>query len=123
VGSESEQGPAETFHQRQKHGSTHPRQHTASGQVIGDAVHAPTPHLALGAGLVLEDAVVLGEVLDSSPDLPSALAQFSERRWERCRLAVENSVPLGEWDKNPEDPEADNVGLTNASFAALAAPF
>jgi 2-polyprenyl-6-methoxyphenol hydroxylase-like FAD-dependent oxidoreductase len=91
--------------------------------LIGDAVHTPTPHLALGAGLALEDAVVLGEVLDSQPDLASALTKFSERRWERCRLAVENSVQLGEWDKNPDDPNADTVGLTNASFAALAAPF
>src|SRR5215472_6802260 len=51
--------------------------------LIGDAVHAPLPHLAMGAGMAMEDAVVLGEVLDSGSDLASALDKFTERRWER----------------------------------------
>ena len=33
--------------------------------LVGDAVHATTPHLAYGAGLALEDAVVLGELAAS----------------------------------------------------------
>lgn len=38
--------------------------------LIGDAAHAPTPHLGMGAGLAFEDAVVLGDVLgsDAGPD-------------------------------------------------------
>ncbi|HWF81085.1 MAG TPA: hypothetical protein VN695_10920 [Streptosporangiaceae bacterium] len=71
----------------------------------------------------MEDAVVLGEMLDPSVELADALAEFTERRWERCRLVVENSLRLGEWDKNPEDPQADPAGLSDASFAAMAAPF
>jgi len=91
--------------------------------LIGDAAHATTPHLAMGAGIAIEDAVVLGDVLAGADSLESALRAFMERRYERCRLVVENSLQLGEWEKDPEDPDADPVGLSNASFAELAAPF
>ena len=96
-----------------------------SGRVvlIGDAAHATTPHLAMGAGIAIEDSVVLAEVLGSHDDLESALAEFTERRYERCRLVVENSLQLGEWEKRPDDPEADPVGLSDATMATMAAPF
>lgn len=97
--------------------------HSGRVVLIGDAVHAPTPHLVMGAGIALEDAVVLGEVLDSHADVASALAQFNKRRWERCRLVVENSLQLCLWDQHPDDPHADAAGLSDASFAAMAAPF
>jgi 2-polyprenyl-6-methoxyphenol hydroxylase-like FAD-dependent oxidoreductase len=100
-----------------------PPWHNGRVLLIGDAAHAPTPHLAMGAGIAIEDAVVLGQVLGAQADLASALAEFSERRWERCRMVVENSLLLGEWDKNPGDPQADPAALSNASFAAMAAPF
>lgn len=91
--------------------------------LIGDAAHATTPHLASGAGIAIEDAVVLGELLDAHESLDEALSAFMERRYERCRLVVENSLQLGEWDKHPGDPAADPGGLMNESLAALAAPF
>jgi 2-polyprenyl-6-methoxyphenol hydroxylase-like FAD-dependent oxidoreductase len=91
--------------------------------LIGDAAHSTTPHLAAGAGIAIEDAVVLGEVLDSHTDLEDALADFMERRFERCRLVVENSLQLGEWEKHPDDPRADHAGLANETITALAAPF
>jgi 2-polyprenyl-6-methoxyphenol hydroxylase-like FAD-dependent oxidoreductase len=91
--------------------------------VIGDAAHATTPHLAMGAGVAIEDAVVLGEVLGSHAEVGSALEEFVKRRFERCRLVVENSLQLGEWEKNPNDPAAEPARLSDTSFAALAAPF
>jgi 2-polyprenyl-6-methoxyphenol hydroxylase-like FAD-dependent oxidoreductase len=97
--------------------------HTRRVLLIGDAAHATTPHLAMGAGIAIEDAVVLGEELDAQADLDSGLAAFMQRRFERCRLVVENSLQLGEWEKHPDDPEAEPAALSNASFAALAAPF
>jgi 2-polyprenyl-6-methoxyphenol hydroxylase-like FAD-dependent oxidoreductase len=90
--------------------------------LIGDAAHSTTPHLAMGAGIAVEDAVVLGEVLTAYEALDDALAAFMDRRFERCRLVVENSLQLGEWEKRPDDPDADPAGLADASFAALAAP-
>lgn len=91
--------------------------------LIGDAAHSTTPHLAMGAGIAIEDAAVLGEELGSRDSLEDALAAFMQRRYERCRLVVENSLQLGEWEKNPQDPDADPAALIDASFAALAAPY
>lgn len=100
-----------------------PPWHRGRVLLIGDAAHATTPHLAMGAGIAIEDAVVLGDVLSSHGDIESALGDFAKRRFERCRLVVENSLQLGEWEKHPDDPDADPATLSDASFAALAAPF
>jgi 2-polyprenyl-6-methoxyphenol hydroxylase-like FAD-dependent oxidoreductase len=100
-----------------------PPWHRGRVLLIGDAAHATTPHLAMGAGIAIEDSVVLAEVLDTHDDLDSALAEFLERRFERCRLVVENSLQLGEWEKRPDDPDADPAGLSDATMATMAAPF
>jgi naringenin degradation protein FdeE len=91
--------------------------------LIGDAAHATTPHLAMGALIAIEDAVVLGELLESHGDLSQALAEFMDRRFERCRVVVENSLQLGEWEKHPDDPAADHAGLADATYAVVGGPF
>jgi 2-polyprenyl-6-methoxyphenol hydroxylase-like FAD-dependent oxidoreductase len=63
--------------------------------LIGDAAHPTTPQLASGAGMAAEDAIVLGEELASAPDIDTALQQFMARRYERCRLVVNNSIEIG----------------------------
>ena len=40
-----------------------PPWHRGRVVVIGDAAHTTTPHLATGAGIAIEDAVVLAELL------------------------------------------------------------
>lgn len=90
--------------------------------VIGDAAHVPTPHLASGAGLAIEDAIVLAEVLTSDAPVEAALQRFMERRFERCRMVVENSVQIGAWEMNPHTPGADPAKLLDHSMAALAQP-
>jgi 2-polyprenyl-6-methoxyphenol hydroxylase-like FAD-dependent oxidoreductase len=77
----------------------------------------------MGAAIAMEDSVVLAEVLEGQGVLEAALAQFMQRRFERCRIVVENSLQLGEWEKTPDDPEADPAGLSNQTMAAMAAPF
>lgn len=62
--------------------------------LIGDAVHATTPHLAAGACIGIEDAVVLAEAMDSAASVEEGLSRFQDRRWERCRMIVENSGRL-----------------------------
>lgn len=89
--------------------------------LIGDAAHTTTPHLASGAGIAIEDAIVLAEELGSHERLGEALDAFMERRYERCRMVVENSAQLGEWEKHAP-PNADPVGLTSRSWAQLAHP-
>ncbi|HEY1542611.1 MAG TPA: FAD-dependent oxidoreductase [Xanthobacteraceae bacterium] len=91
--------------------------------VIGDAAHATTPHMAAGAGLAVEDSVVLAQLLGADQALPDLLKTFMSRRHERCRMVVDNSFQLGEWEKNPGAPEADPVGMLDKSLKALAQPF
>jgi 2-polyprenyl-6-methoxyphenol hydroxylase-like FAD-dependent oxidoreductase len=77
--------------------------------LIGDAAHATTPHLASGAGIAVEDALVLGEELDKATDVPAALAAFTNRRFERCRFVVETSVAIGK--RQLEGAPADEIGM------------
>jgi 2-polyprenyl-6-methoxyphenol hydroxylase-like FAD-dependent oxidoreductase len=90
--------------------------------LIGDAAHATTPQLAMGGAIALEDGIVLGELLASASDLDTALEAFMERRYERCRMVVENSVQLSEWEKNAAEHEEDAGRLQTESLMALAAP-
>jgi 2-polyprenyl-6-methoxyphenol hydroxylase-like FAD-dependent oxidoreductase len=90
--------------------------------LIGDAAHTTTPHMAAGAGIAVEDSIVLAELLQSEQALEIALEKFMARRFERCRMVVENSYQLGEWEKNPSAPDADPVGVMDRSFKALAQP-
>ena len=99
-----------------------PPWHRGRVVLIGDAVHATTPHLAAGAMCALEDGVVLAELLAEPSPLEAALNAFAARRHDRCRLVVENAVQLGEWEKHRNDPDADPVGLTASTWAALAQP-
>ena len=89
---------------------------------IGDAAHTTPPQLASGAGIAIEDSIVLSELLGSGIRLSDALTQFNERRYERCRMVVENSVQLGEWEKDPKAARADYVKLMDESMRALAQP-
>jgi 2-polyprenyl-6-methoxyphenol hydroxylase-like FAD-dependent oxidoreductase len=68
--------------------------------LIGDACHATTPHLASGAGMAIEDGIVLAEEVSKRSDLGAAFQNFMDRRFERCRLVVDNSVKLGQIEMN-----------------------
>lgn len=87
--------------------------------LIGDAVHATTPHLASGACIGIEDALVLAEELGTAPSVAAALAGFQSRRWPRCRMVVENSARLGEIEIADGD-KAEHARIMRESFAALA---
>ena len=88
--------------------------------LIGDTVHATTPHLASGACIGIEDALVLAEELEQgTDDVPAALAAFEARRWERCRMVVENSSRLGEIEIAGGDKE-EHARIMRSSLMALA---
>lgn len=90
--------------------------------LIGDAVHATTPHLASGACIGIEDALVLAdEIGRDASDLPAALAAFEERRWERCRMVVENSGRLGEIEIGGGDKE-EHARIMRESMTTLLQP-
>src|SRR5690606_21121897 len=62
--------------------------------LIGDAVHATTPHLGQGGGMAIEDAVVLAEELARHDDPEAAFAAYRARRFARCRFVVEKSLEI-----------------------------
>ena len=73
--------------------------------LIGDAAHATTPHMAYGAGLAVEDAVVLSELVALGLPVSEMLERFMTRRYERCRTVVETSVAIGDFQLHPRSPE------------------
>jgi 2-polyprenyl-6-methoxyphenol hydroxylase-like FAD-dependent oxidoreductase len=99
-----------------------PPWHRGRVVLVGDAAHATTPHLAAGAMCAMEDGIVLAELLQEDAPLEDVLRRFVARRYERCKLVVENAVQLGEWEKDADDPTADPVGLTESTWAQLARP-
>lgn len=89
--------------------------------LMGDAVHAITPHLGQGAAQAIEDGVVLGEVLAKHDDHERAFAEYTERRYERCKLIVETSLAIGEWEMG-RLPDFDNIAATNHVLEVMAQP-
>jgi len=79
--------------------------------LMGDAVHAITPHLGQGAAQAMEDGVVLGELCSQDLPVEEVLARFVRRRYDRCKLIYEGSLQIGAWEQHPS-PEADPAGLT-----------
>jgi 2-polyprenyl-6-methoxyphenol hydroxylase-like FAD-dependent oxidoreductase len=51
--------------------------------LIGDAAHASSPMMGQGGCMAVEDAVVLAELLETSPTVDAALDAFSPRRRPR----------------------------------------
>ena len=93
------------------------------GRIVltGDAVHATTPHLASGACIGLEDSVVLADELAKAQTVEAGLEAYQSRRWERCRMVVENSVRLGEIEIANGDKQ-EHSDIMRRSMMALAAP-
>jgi 2-polyprenyl-6-methoxyphenol hydroxylase-like FAD-dependent oxidoreductase len=89
--------------------------------LVGDAVHATTPHLASGACIGIEDAIVLADELKTRGDVARAITAFEARRWERCRMVVENSGRLAEIEITGGDKQA-HANLMRESLMALAQP-
>ena len=94
--------------------------HKGRAVLIGDAAHATTPHLASGAGLAVEDALVLAEELGKRQTCEQALTRFTERRYERCRIVVENSLRLGDIERTGGSQE-EHQQLMRDSTMTLAA--
>jgi 2-polyprenyl-6-methoxyphenol hydroxylase-like FAD-dependent oxidoreductase len=95
--------------------------------MIGDAVHASIPQLGSGAALAIEDAVVLAEEIQKDQTVEEALENFMKRRYERCKLVIDVSNKLAEWEqkewRGEPLPEGANIGmLMGKTLASLAAP-
>ncbi|WP_277983263.1 FAD-dependent monooxygenase [Sphingomonas faeni] len=98
-----------------------PPWHVGRVLLIGDAAHPTTPQLASGAGMAVEDAVVLGEELSRANDLAGALAAFAARRTARCQLVVENSLEIGRLERTGAPP-AEQTRVVAETLGVLAQP-
>jgi 2-polyprenyl-6-methoxyphenol hydroxylase-like FAD-dependent oxidoreductase len=80
-----------------------PPWHKGRVVVIGDAAHASSPHIAQGAAMAVEDAVVLAEIVSGDAPVADMLDQFVRRRYARCKLVQDTSRQVG-IDGNLDDP-------------------
>ncbi|MXO66404.1 FAD-dependent oxidoreductase [Altericroceibacterium endophyticum] len=96
--------------------------HRGRVALIGDAVHATTPHMASGAGLAVEDGLVLAEELAAADNVEAGLTAFAARRMERARMVVENSVKVGEIEMTGGDQVQANEML-GGTMARLKEPY
>ncbi|MEP3224736.1 MAG: FAD-dependent oxidoreductase [Parasphingorhabdus sp.] len=94
-----------------------------SGRVVllGDAVHATTPHLGQGAGMAIEDSLVLADELTNHETPEAAFKAYRDRRFERCRYIVEKSLAIcyGQLGKGPL---LDQAEATGEMFAIVSQP-
>lgn len=87
--------------------------------LIGDAAHATTPHLGQGAGMAIEDAIVLGEEFTCDADIGAQLQRFMARRFARCKYIAESSILAG--DKEiAHDQSFDRIGQVRQMQALTA---
>jgi 2-polyprenyl-6-methoxyphenol hydroxylase-like FAD-dependent oxidoreductase len=89
--------------------------------MIGDTMAATTPHLASGAGIGIESGIVLADELARSDALQTALDRFHARRWERCRMVVQNSERLCRIEIEDGDKE-EHARIMRESIVALTQP-
>ena len=89
--------------------------------LLGDAVHATTPHLGQGAGMAIEDAIVLTQEIGRHDTPEAAFRAYRDRRFERCRYIVEESLAICRGQLGL-GPPVDNARATAAMFEATARP-
>ncbi|EMB6252937.1 FAD-dependent monooxygenase [Serratia sp. PF2-63] len=92
--------------------------------LLGDAAHTSTPHLAQGAGMAIEDSVLLAQMLGGGDDLETVLREFSCRRFTRADLVYrigqqEVEWELAEWDGRSS---GDHKALVGSALAQLMEP-
>ena len=87
------------------------------GQIclLGDAAHASTPHHGAGAGMAIEDAMILSRLLaaiDSAPDLEAAFTAYDAVRRPRSQRLVASSRRVARvYDFEDEEVGTSLVGL------------
>ncbi|CAK7205514.1 hypothetical protein SEUCBS139899_008290 [Sporothrix eucalyptigena] len=80
--------------------------------LIGDAVHPTLPYLSQGAGISLEDAAVLGQVLTESIPLAEAVKKYESLRQPRTTKIVHSATRQQFWyhlADGPKQQERDAI--------------
>jgi 2-polyprenyl-6-methoxyphenol hydroxylase-like FAD-dependent oxidoreductase len=99
----------------------------ARGRILigGDAAHATSPHMAQGAAMAAEDAIVLAAELDCGERLDRALEAWYRRRLPRAALVQNYSAALMRQEQGePTDADLRLLELpVPAVQARLAQPY
>jgi 2-polyprenyl-6-methoxyphenol hydroxylase-like FAD-dependent oxidoreductase len=95
--------------------------HAGRVVLLGDAVHATTPHLGQGAGMAIEDSIVLADEISKATSPEEAFTAYRARRFERCRFIVEKSLAICHGQIGKGRP-VDNAAATREMFAVVAQP-
>jgi len=90
--------------------------------LLGDAVHATTPHLASGAGMAVESAIVLAEELARCDSVDAALLTYQDRRFDRCKDVIDSSVAIGQLQLEHGRPD-QIAALIEGALMRLNEPF
>ncbi|MEU8509966.1 FAD-dependent monooxygenase [Kitasatospora sp. NPDC048722] len=115
--------PAAVVHSRISQVTVEEPWHIGRIALAGDAAHASTPHLAQGAAMAVEDALVLALSLDAADSVEAALTAWEERRrpralWvqalSRAILKQETGTPT-----TPEEDELLKVGIPGAAHVLV----
>lgn len=97
--------------------------HSGRVTLVGDAAHSLTPQLTSGAGMAIEDAVVLVDELTKDTPVKAALAAYSARRIPRASLVYRNSLIICETEKTPSADASHGPRLMVETFKELAKPY
>jgi len=79
-----------------------PKWHAQNLCLIGDAAHATTPNMGQGACQSIEDAYVIGKLLEKSQNFNSVFEEFQKIRRKKIDYIVKNSWTIGkisQWEK------------------------
>lgn len=94
--------------------------HKGRVALLGDAVHASTPHLAQGAGMAIEDALVLADELSkAAPE--EAFSAYRKRRFDRVSHVAKNSIRIGDMQMG-KIPPFDVGAMTGQTIKMMCGP-
>lgn len=89
--------------------------------LLGDAVHATTPHLGQGAGMAIEDSIVLAEEIAAADSPETAFTAFHTRRFPRCKYIIDASLGLCR-SQLGTGPRVEQADATRAMFEMVSQP-
>ncbi|WP_404868124.1 FAD-dependent monooxygenase [Kitasatospora griseola] len=97
--------------------------HVGRVALAGDAAHASTPHLAQGAAMAVEDALVLAQELDAADSVPAALQAWEDRRRPRAMFVQSLSRAILKQETGtpttPEEDELLTIGIPGAAHVLV----
>jgi salicylate hydroxylase len=85
---------------------------TGAVTLLGDAAHPMLPFLGQGAGMVIEDAIVLTRALVESDTIPAALARYEAARRDRTGYAMRKGRAHADYyNTHPDEAHGEDLAM------------